>query len=685
MDLPGPPGAVWALGLVLWAGVVALVGELLRALAARWIPSWRSLELLERFLLDFYLGGALLYLVAALPLGLFVAPVVLALPVAAAVGVVLLVVARGRSREIAEGIVRTVRPLARPTYGVVLVSALALYGLELAVALPVGTGNTFDSGLLTTYTGLLLHHHSIPLSFRPYASPAILYPQGTTVWLGWAQLTFGLPPARTSLLVTPLFFGLAPIGGFVFGRRTFGSDAAGLGMALLFAWLAPATRDLVGGSNDFVFAFPLVRLLAGQASRWFRSPAPAVSEAVGFGLLAGYSAAMNPVGAQWLFLALVIGGAVGRPRGYAVVAAWFSRWAVALGCALIGVLPSLYVLAQGRGSPGFVPGAVAAPAGEPTGISLAQFTGSLDPFLFRPTDTALSPIPALRLELAVLLVIGLGLVLLARRDSPLGRYLEGFRRFLLGAWVALVLLLAVLYAASYGFGPAVAVTAVTSGGEASTWVFTLYGMLAALPLVLALERFGGWLGRMRNDGPVPQGSPRPRRRRVSGAFDPARAVAPLAVALLIVVPGVALTPPALPPFLSLLYHDLGNVSADDFALLEYAGTHLPAGARVLIAPGSAADFLPGYASDLVLLYPLVPGWPWANASYYLLVAELSHGALAARGEAALASLAVSDIVVTENNSVLWPTFSPAPFLADPTQFPLLFESGPAYLFARAGA
>jgi hypothetical protein len=685
VDFPGPPGAVWAVGLLLWAGAAAVVGEFIRGVAARRVSWWREPEILERLLLDFYLGGALLYLVAALPLGLFVAPLVFGIPIAAAAGIGGLALARGRAGPRGESLVRSLRSLARPAYGITIGSALLLFVLELAVALPVGTGNTFDSGLLTTYTALLLRNHSIPLSLQPYAATAVLYPQGTSVWLGWAQLTFGLPPARTSLLVTPLFFALAPLAGFVFGRRMFGTDRAGLAAALTFAWLAPATRGLVGGSNDFVFAFPLVLLLAGQANAWFREAPPAASDAIGFGLLLGYSAALNPVGAEWLFLALLVGGAVARPRWSGRPAAWLARWAVALGTALIAVLPSLYVLVRGHASPGFVPGAAAAPAGSPTGIPASQFIGFLDPFLFRSSDTALSPIPALRLELAILIVVGLAILLLATPGSALGRYLDGFRRWVVGTWVALTALLATLYAASFGFGPAVALSGITSAGEVSTWVFTVYVLVAAVPLLLALERFTGWVGRMAAPRSPEVRTRRAPARRDPAAFDASRAVIPLGVALLIVGPAVALTPVALPPVLTGIYDDFGNVSADDFALLEFAGTHLPAGARVLIAPGSSADFLPGYAPDLVLLYPLIPGWQYTNASYNLLVREISNGTLDARGEAALTALSVGYVVVTENNSVLWPTFSPAPFLADPSEFPPLFHSGPAYLFARTPA
>ncbi len=680
MSLPGPTVGAWALGLLLWGAAAAVLGEAIRIGAARYIPSWRSDEPIQRGVLDFYLGGGVLYLLAAVPLGLFVAPLIDALPIAAAIGLLVLAV-RTRRAGRATPLLPMFRRFREPAYLLVIASAAGLFAFEVALAGPIPTGNTFDSGLLTTYTSILLRTHTIARSFAPYASTSILYPQGAPVWLGWAQTSLALPPARTALLVTPLFMALAPLGGFVFGRRWFGSDRAGAAIALMLAWLAPTTRSMVAGSNDFVFAFPLVLWLAAEAARWIGTSPPRVPDAVGFGLLAGYSAAMNPVGAEWLFPALLIGGLLATPAWGGRALAWLGRWALALGAALLAVLPSLVILVEGLASPGFVPGAASPPPNRPTGIGTPGFLGSIDPYLFRSEDIQLSIVPALRAELAVLLTAGVVLLLLFGRGSGLGRYLAPFRTFALGAFLALVGLLGVLWWASTGFGPAVAFEDLTSAGELSLWLFTVYVLIASLPLVLAFE----FLAQSRDAralAPSATAAPPASARRARSRAELAHTLVPLAVALVIVVPGVTLTPSNLAPVLTHLYHDFGNVSADDFALLEYAGAHLPAGARVLIAPGSAADFLPGYASDVVLLYPLLPDWPWVNASYTLLREELSNATLTSAGYAAMAALEVGYVIVTGNSTVLWPAFSPAPLLADPGTFPVLFHAGDAYLFAR---
>jgi len=679
VGIPGPSLAPWAIALLAWAALAAILGELVRRLLARVVPLWRRLEPVERFLLDFYLGGAFLYVLATIPWDAFVGPVVYLLPIAA--WVVLGVLWMRSSHR--PGWSRTVREylatLVRPVYLIVLASALGLFVVELATALPVGTGNTLDSSLLTLYTNSLLQHHATPFSFAPYAATGLLYPQGTTVWLSWAQLLLGPPPARTALLVTPLFFALAPLAGFVFGRRLFGSDRAGLATALLLAFVGPGTRAIVVGSNDFVFAFPLVLLLAAEAVVWLRTPLPAFSDAFGFGLLAGYSVALNPVGAEWILVALPVAALVSRPRFGGAVRGWFARWAVTVGTTLLGTVPQLYVLLTERSTPGFFAGASAPASGISSGISTSQFIGAIDPFLFGSSDTGLSPLAALRLEIAILLVLGLALLVLVPQDSALGRYFERFRALLAGAVAATVGLLAVLWAASTGFAPAVTFTQISSESELSWWLFALYGLIATAPLVLALERFAGWVRRtepVRENGRA-SSRPGPRPRDSPPI---ARALAPLAVALVILVPGVVLTPTELPPSLSDQYHDFGNVTAADFALLAFSGSYLPSGARVLVAPGSAGQFLPGYCSNIVLLYPMVPGWRTVNASYERLVRDLSNGTLGPADTQAISQLEVQYIVVTGNSTILWPAFSPRPLLADPSAYPVVFSQGDAYLF-----
>jgi hypothetical protein len=397
-------------------------------------------------------------------------------------------------------------------------------------------------------------------------------------------------------------------------------------------------------------------------------------------LVLGYSATLNPVGAEWLAPALLLAAGLVAPRFAGSVRRWLVRWGTAVGVALLPLLPTWWVLAHGLGSPDLVPGAGAAPPGVTYGINSAQFLGAIDPYLFRPQDVWLSPVPVLRAELAVLLTVGLALLFIFGRFT-LGNRLEPARAFLVGGVAATIGWLALVWAGSAG-GVLARPAEITSVAELSIWLFTLYALIATVPLSFALERTVRAYRVSTPSRPETYRASEERRRTVPTG--PRREIAwlvPATVALLIVLPGAVLTPTQLAPVLTSLYTDFGNVTAADFDLLSFAGAHLPDGARVLVAPGSAGEFLPAYAPKVVLVYPMVPGWSWLNASYSLVVRELTNATLDLAGTFAMRTLGVGFIIVTQANTMLWPAFSPAPLEGQPGSFAVLFHEGDAYLFS----
>ncbi|MGI0151908.1 MAG: hypothetical protein ACREC5_08235, partial [Thermoplasmata archaeon] len=248
-------------------------------------------------------------------------------------------------------------------------------------------------------------------------------------------------------------------------------------------------------------------------------------------------------------------------------------------------------------------------------------------------------------------------------------------RFALAGFGGVMVLLLALSApvASTGWSWAIADT--TSASELSILLFTLYAAVATVPLLRAADRLA------REPGPSDRpAAPAPRVRHRPGSRS--RRPVPLAaaaVALLILGPGAAVTVTGLPAYAGELYHAFGNVSAADFALLAWAGGHLPDGARVLVAPGSAAGFLPGYLPTATVLFPMAEGT--SNATYRALVTDLDAGRLTPQDRADLAELAVGYVAVTQNNTHLDAPFDPAPLWADPAGFPVLFDEDDAVLFA----
>ncbi len=652
MTLPGPGATELFVDLLLLALLSIVVGEPIRSLLARWSAWLAGVDPVERAVVDLYMGGAVVYLVAAVPLGLFLPAVVAAVAVLGwgirlTLGPAPVRAARDTFRSIATA-------LRRPPYYATLATFLVVLGVEVIAAAPVDTGNTYDSSLYSLYTTLLLLHHTLPTTLAPVASIGVAFPQGTTAWFAFGQQLFGFPAIRTSLLVTPLFLALPVPAGFAIGRRWWGTASAGAAVALVLGLLAPFSREIVTGSNDLVLSIPLVVLLAAFARTWVDPRCPRWADALAFGGLAGYAAALNPVGPEWLFLVVPVTAMLARPRLGGAPFVWLSRYAAAVVVGVAFVAPSLYVIAQGRSSPGFVPGGATPAVGAPFGTSTAQFIGGIDPFLFRPTDTWLSPFPLLRAELALLIGVG-GLLLVLGASGRLPTS-GPFGRFVLSAGVvAGVILGSFVVARDHvpGFSDLVYLSSAT---ETSVYLFLIYSLVASVPLILMFE----WGERGPGRGTVTSG---PRRPWSLGADEPPGRTVVAVLALAILLPGAGVTALSLPDQLRSVYDRYSNVTADDVALLEFTAGSIPNGSRVLVAPGSAAQFLPEYDANIVLLYPMVPNFGNINASYTLVVQELTNGTLDSAGAAALVALGVNYVAVTGPSSTLFQPFVPGPLVA----------------------
>jgi hypothetical protein len=658
--VPGPSALVGGLGLLAFVAVLVLAGEGARGLLGRRISLFATSSRIEAVLWDFYLAGAGLYVLAVLPLGLFLPVIVGALLVVG--GTIGLLALRPTPRG-SSGRLRGPRTdLPWPALLAIL-GAGATFVLEFGVAQSVPTGNTFDSSVDALFASLLQLHGNLPITLAPVASGTVGYPQGSTVLFLLAQWMGNLPPGRTSLLVTPVFIAFTPLAAYVLGTRWVGTRVGGGVFALAAVVLLPLTRFTVGGSNDFVLALPLVLLLASRVPDWLTTPGPAVSFVVGFGSMVGFSAAINPVGAEWLSVLLLVAWVARTPwAGVGGAIRWVGRWLAGVGVALVWVaVPVAALLSSATGTRTGTP-APTSPGGE--------FLALTDPFVVQASNLARSPFPVIQIELAALLVVGASLLLLFPAVRRSGRTGELGPLAFAGS-VSGIALIALATIAGRDALPGV-VGSATSLPELSILLFTMYGAIALVPLLLLADA-------------VRPPSSIPRLASFGSADGPTTALSPAMAALLVallLVPGVVVTVDGTPGVLHSTYGSFSQVTPDDFALLDWSAHHLPPGARVLAAPGSAAEFLPAYDAAVVLLYPMYgPAWA-TNASYLDLRALLPNGTLGSTGASDLAALDVEYIAITGNDTTLFPAFSATPFLSDPS-FTELFHSGDAYLFARS--
>ncbi len=689
----GVGGVLLYLELLLLFVAFLPLGDVLVRVGERFLGRSIRMTLVERAVVSLYVAGGFLFVLASLPIAWFSESLVV---VAFVAGALLWCLDPGSRRDLRScwSRLRTGWPgaarLLVPT-GLVASAVLLLLVFEVTVVGGMALPNSYDGSVQTEFTQVLLRQGSVGTTLLPYADAGIIYPQGTTVWLATGVLLFKWPVADGSVYLTPLFLALGVAGAYCWGRRLGGVDTragqrGGLVFAAVFASLGTWPRFLVGGSYDFALAIPLFLVLLGWLEPLWQTHRGSWRPYLLFALLVGVLASLSVACAELLVvLVAVIGLRTLRPISRAFLP-WAGRVALIAGLGALFVVRSLIEIIVWWGYPGHVLteiGGPLPPAPPPSVSPLLALVGLMDPFLFRPIDVWLSPFPLLKLELAALFASGLFLLLLRtlghypmfERDMPRAATVN-----LLGTTAATAAVLGVIVLSGIHGSGLSAIVGVSSSGETSILLFVFYTAIAALPLLWAAGQLDRWLHATRRatNGPTPK--QRTMRSKQTSLDSLGRGAGGIVLAVLVLslplISGTAVTVTEAPAYMGDLLHDLSNVSQGDLEALQWAGNHLTACSGVLVAPGSAGQFLPAY-SDARLIYPMDPSPQ--NLSYIRVVANLTFGNYTATVRSDLLALQTTEVLVTGETNVLWKPFATAE-MTNSADFRLLFQAGDASIF-----
>lgn len=645
-----------------------------------------SLSGAERALAAPYLATALLFVAASLPAPLYGTWLVVGAWSVGSVAMAYLWI-----RERGASLRPAVRWILSGTGGAVLLLTAGLDALEVWATGTHPFPNSYDGSFQTLYVHLLVSNHTLAWTLQPYAAMGVVYPQGAAVWMSFPVLVLGWSVQSAPIVLPPFFLGLSPLAAYCLGRRLGFLDSLrgerwGLAFAAFFALVASWPRLFIGGSYDFVFCLPLFLLALGWVRPFLETGLRSWADVVCFGGLLGAITSLSLSLGEALVLVLLAFAVVFREpgtfRGWQTVA----RLATVLAIGVAFVVRSIAGIVAWYSYPAHVLSAVGSPPSVPIpGLpspTLETYVGNLYPFV--PFKWKISPLPVMSVEIAVLLALGI-LLACVWGLAPRGR----LRTLLPGDLVLSAVTITLVWAAwtlllVAGSGPASTASifdSLASLYESSFLVFIGYELIALLPVILLLE----WLtnrnsvGRFRTqvEGTETPTSPEPPTQKSKGRGSPPWAE--VGVALLLATPfaiGAATTVTQVPSFLSGHLADYSNVTAADVAALEWVGANLPSCSVVVAAPGSAAMFLPLYAT-VHLDFPMMP--LSVNGSYNLVVADLTSGTLNPSTEAALTYLGTTEVFVTGQTSVTYPPFDSQP-LIDSSNFAEVFHAGDASIF-----
>jgi hypothetical protein len=681
------------------AGLVALLllaiplGSVLLQIAERAIGRKILLTPTERILLSFYASGGLLFVLASLPLPLFNFDSVIGLLVGGIVARAALSI-RGRGRDFS-ALFRFARSPA--ALGVLALFA-GLLVLEVISVSALTLGNSVDGSVYSLFIQLILKNHTVPWTLQPYATTGVVYPQGAPVWMTVPNLAFGWPIVALPVDIPPLFLALSVPAAFCLGERWGGypqprSARVGLLFAAFFGLVVSWPRLFVGGSFDFLFSLPLFMLTLGWLMPLATGPRRSWAEVGVLGGFVGITTSLSASTGFTILLLLVVFLLSASTDLIASLRKWWTALLAIAGIAALFLLRSIVGLVIWFNYPGHVQSAVGNPPyasyGFPQPLTRSIVLGELDPFvLWKPK---FSPFAPLSLTIEVLFGVGLALLVLnwATRSRRLRALLSlSITRTILVASLTIFVETAIILVAS-GLNPSASgLQTVTNLDELSILLFTSFELAALVPLLMALN----FLTRSSSTLPTPeedlaelsssQVSVRPSVRKRWAATSRKDPVAAAMAMLILIVPlslGLGYSVVAVPAYIHDHITGLANVTAGDLTVLQWAGDHLPPCSRVLVAPGSVAQYLPEYA-QVQMVFPVFP--PTVNQSYYSAVGNLIQGIYQNSTRGDLLSIGITSVFVTGRSSASYPPFQLSPLLTSP-DFSLLIQQQDAAIFAFA--
>ncbi|UCE96878.1 MAG: hypothetical protein JSV51_04635 [Candidatus Bathyarchaeota archaeon] len=276
---------IYLLGLLFF---LAVFGELLRSLVNKFTHLFSDLDIVQAFLLDVYLGGAMLYSLALFPFRLFGWFFVQTFFVISLTVLILF-----NSRKFLSG----KRVVVRNNITVHAIVVILLFMFMFwVVTLPIDKfvlGSIHDTSLHSLFTQVIIENEMIPQTLQPYLPEGLVFPQGASVIFALATFLFGWTPAKSVFYCTPLFISISILGAYYLGQKISKKASFGLIFSIAIGFVGTHPRILTWGGNNFAVAFPFFLLCLALLIDIFSSACELRKrEVIIIGLLFGYLASI---------------------------------------------------------------------------------------------------------------------------------------------------------------------------------------------------------------------------------------------------------------------------------------------------------------------------------------------------------------------------------------------------------
>jgi hypothetical protein len=269
-------------------------GELLRFFALRRVRLFSDLNLLQICILDVYLGGLILYVIAMIPMGFFSQYTVIGLT-AASILISIVIHFRDLNRfRGKEKIKELFRARKGKTYEYLAVFTMFIIFLiiNLTSSSAYVFGSVRDESIHSLSVEVILENHQVPLTLQPYLEEGIIYPQASHVIFAFAFYMLNMEVAKVVFYITILFKALSVPGAYFLGKALGSGRAYSLGLSFVFAIMSNWPLSIVWGGNPFLVGFPLFLVCLGLFFSMFCFRRKnSFAELIAVGLFFGYLSA----------------------------------------------------------------------------------------------------------------------------------------------------------------------------------------------------------------------------------------------------------------------------------------------------------------------------------------------------------------------------------------------------------
>lgn len=282
------------LQMLLLMFLLAMLGEPLRFFLLKRLETFSDLDFIQALILDIYLGGLVLYVLAVLPFHLFNFFIVLCLTVLCFLA----------SLFAHFGSLRKYRDFNRvkalfSKNDVKVVDCLLVFGMFLFLLLfntgalsGLVFGGIFDESIHALKVQVILENGQIPMTLQPYLPEGIVYPAASHVIFAYATQMLNLMVPKSIFYVTLLFKALSVFGAYFLGKKLSSGRTYALFLSFIFTFVSSWPLYIVWGSNPFLVGFPLFLVNLGLFFSLIRREKNDFAELVVIGLLFGYNGSL---------------------------------------------------------------------------------------------------------------------------------------------------------------------------------------------------------------------------------------------------------------------------------------------------------------------------------------------------------------------------------------------------------